>query len=81
MVSICTPPYTHETLATELLETGTHVIVEKPMASSLEECDRMIEAQRRTGKWMSVVVHDKKASLDNFTTQTIMTGSSYTDRS
>ncbi len=59
LVSICTPPYTHETLATELLEAGTHVIVEKPMASSLEECDRMIEAQRRTGKRLSVVAQNR----------------------
>ena len=59
LVSICTPPYTHAALAEEFMEAGSHVLVEKPMASSLEECDRMIEAQRRTGKTMSVVAQNR----------------------
>ncbi|OXS54507.1 oxidoreductase [Cohnella sp. CIP 111063] len=59
LVSICTPPYTHAALAEEFMEAGSHVIVEKPMASSLEECDRMIEAQRRTEKRLSVVAQNR----------------------
>lgn len=59
LVSICTPPYTHATLTTEFLEAGSHVIVEKPMASSLEECDLMIEAQKRTGNILSVVAQNR----------------------
>ena len=30
-----------------LLEAGKHVMVEKPMAVSVAECDAMIEASRR----------------------------------
>lgn len=59
LVSICTPPYTHATLATEFLESGSHVMVEKPMASSLEECDLMNEAAKRTGKILSVVAQNR----------------------
>ncbi|XID94018.1 Gfo/Idh/MocA family protein [Paenibacillaceae bacterium WGS1546] len=59
LVSICTPPYTHAALATAFMEAGSHVLVEKPMASSLEECDRMIEVQRKTGRTMSVVAQNR----------------------
>ncbi|TXK74377.1 Gfo/Idh/MocA family protein [Paenibacillus sp. N3.4] len=59
LVSICTPPYTHASLAVEFLEANTHVMVEKPMASSLEECDMMNEAAQRTGKILSVVAQNR----------------------
>lgn len=59
LVSICTPPYTHASLAVEFMEANTHVMVEKPMASSLEECDMMNEAARRTGKLLSVVAQNR----------------------
>jgi UDP-N-acetyl-2-amino-2-deoxyglucuronate dehydrogenase len=59
LVSICTPPYTHASLTVEFLEAGTHVMVEKPMASSLEECDLMNAAAQRTGKLLSVVAQNR----------------------
>jgi predicted dehydrogenase len=46
LVSICTPPYCHAEIAINCLNAGKHVMVEKPMASSLEECDKMIEAAK-----------------------------------
>jgi UDP-N-acetyl-2-amino-2-deoxyglucuronate dehydrogenase len=59
LVSICTPPYTHAELAAAFLEAGVHVLVEKPMASSLEECDLMNEAASRSGKLLSVVAQNR----------------------
>ncbi|WNR46972.1 Gfo/Idh/MocA family protein [Paenibacillus roseipurpureus] len=59
LVSICTPPYTHASLAVEFMEAGAHVMVEKPMASSLEECDLMNAAAQRTGKLLSVVAQNR----------------------
>lgn len=59
LVSLCTPPSTHADLAVAALEAGKHVLLEKPMASSLEECDRMLEAQRRSGKVLSVVAQNR----------------------
>ncbi|MBA2938401.1 Gfo/Idh/MocA family oxidoreductase [Paenibacillus sp. CGMCC 1.16610] len=59
LVSICTPPYTHASLAVEFMEANTHVMVEKPMASSLEECDTMNEVSQRTGKLLSVVAQNR----------------------
>ncbi|WP_141505231.1 Gfo/Idh/MocA family protein [Paenibacillus luteus] len=73
LVSICTPPYTHAELAVHFLEAGVHVLVEKPMAASLEECDHMNEAAARSGKLLSVVAQNRfktpmmklKAMLDS----------------
>jgi len=59
LVSIATPPGTHCELTIQALEAGVHVIVEKPMAPSLEECDRMLEAQRRSGKILSVIAQNR----------------------
>lgn len=47
MVSICLPPDVHATMSIKAMDKHKHVICEKPMASSLEECDAMIEAARR----------------------------------
>jgi len=59
LVSICTPPYTHAEITIDCLNAGKHVIVEKPMASSLEECDMIIEAEKKTGKIFSVVAQNR----------------------
>ncbi|MFC5463823.1 Gfo/Idh/MocA family protein [Lederbergia graminis] len=59
LVSICTPPYTHAPIAIDSLKAGKHVIVEKPMASSLDECDAMIEAANENNKLLSVVAQNR----------------------
>jgi len=59
LVSIATPPSTHAALTIAALEAGVHVIVEKPMAPSLQECDAMIAAQQASGKVLSVVAQNR----------------------
>lgn len=59
LVSVCTPPYTHAPIAVDFLKAGKHVLVEKPMASSLQECDEMNEAARQSGKILSVVAQNR----------------------
>ncbi|NOY59604.1 MAG: Gfo/Idh/MocA family oxidoreductase [Calditrichaeota bacterium] len=46
-ISICLPTHLHRRFVTQALEAGKHVICEKPMALSLEDCDAMIEAAER----------------------------------
>ena len=43
-VSICTPPSLHKEMTVASLRQGYHVLLEKPIAVSLDECDAMIEA-------------------------------------
>lgn len=49
IVDICTPPRTHAALAIRAMDAGAHVMVEKPMAMDVAECDRIIEARDRNG--------------------------------
>ena len=42
-VSICTANHTHAELTIKALKAGKHVLCEKPMAITLEECQRMVE--------------------------------------
>ncbi|RRR98472.1 Gfo/Idh/MocA family protein [Glycomyces terrestris] len=59
LVSIATPPSTHAALAVAALDAGVNVLVEKPMAPSLEECDAMLAAQERSGRLLSVVAQNR----------------------
>ena len=54
VIHILTPPGSHAALAVEALEMGAHVFVEKPMAETVADCDRMISAARRKGLVVSV---------------------------
>lgn len=51
---VATPNALHAPQAIALLEAGTHVLVEKPMAISVAECDRMIEAAGTSGASLMV---------------------------
>lgn len=59
LVSVCTPPYTHAPIAVDFLNAGKHVLVEKPMASSLQECDEMNAAAKASGKKLSVIAQNR----------------------
>lgn len=53
LVDICIPTYSHAEYTIKVAEAGKHVLCEKPIALSLEEADRMIEAiQREKVKFM-----------------------------
>ena len=55
IVTICTPSGLHADLAVKALTAGKNVIVEKPMALNEEDCDRIIEAEKKSGKICAVV--------------------------
>lgn len=59
LVSICTPPYTHAEIAVACLNHGKHVICEKPMASSLEECDAINAAFQRNEGVLSIIAQNR----------------------
>ena len=47
LVDICSPGATHVEIAIAALEAGKHVLCEKPLANSVEEAHRMVDAARR----------------------------------
>ena len=54
-VSICTPHPIHAAAAVAALSAGMNVLVEKPLASSLEDCDAMLDAARENHVTLGVV--------------------------
>lgn len=59
LLSVATPDYAHTEPAVRLLEAGKHVLVEKPMATSVADCLRIIEAQRKGGGKAMVNFHNR----------------------
>ncbi|MHA7582641.1 Gfo/Idh/MocA family protein [Paenibacillus vandeheii] len=53
-VSVCTPNYLHAPMAIAAANAGKHVLVEKPMAVTTEEGERMIEAAKKNGVYLMV---------------------------
>jgi len=48
-VSICLPHHLHADVTVAAAKAGKHVLCEKPMAITLEDCDRMIKATKEAG--------------------------------
>ena len=54
IVHVVTPPATHAKLAIAAMHGGANVLVEKPMAMRVEDCDRMIAVARERGRRICV---------------------------
>lgn len=54
-VSVCTPHPAHADAAAEAAWLGVHILVEKPLATTLKDCDRILEAVRASGVTGGVV--------------------------
>lgn len=48
-VSVCTPPASHRAITEAAAARGLHVLLEKPMAPTLADCDAIIEACENAG--------------------------------
>lgn len=55
IVCICTPSGFHANLAVEVAEAGKHIIVEKPIAMTLEDSEKMLAAAKEYGVKLAVV--------------------------
>ena len=53
-VDITTEPRLHATIATRFLDAGVHVLVEKPMALTVSQCNAMDRAAKRAGRVLCV---------------------------
>jgi predicted dehydrogenase len=59
LVSVATPDFAHTEPVLRMLAAGKHVLVEKPMAYTVAECQQMIEAARRAGVKLMVDFHNR----------------------
>jgi len=53
-ISICTPPKYHAEITIEAANRGLHILCEKPIALTLEEADKMIEACKKNNVQLMV---------------------------
>lgn len=68
-VYVATPVFRHREFAQPALEAGIHVLVEKPMETSVENCRAMIEAAERGGARLMVAyrLHQEPGTLELIT--------------
>lgn len=71
LVVLATPHDTHCALAVQALEAGRHVVVDKPMAITLAEADRMVAAAQRSRTVLSVF-HNRRWDWDFLTVQQVL---------
>jgi len=55
IIDVCTPPATHKDLALRAMQTGHHVLIEKPMALTPADCDALVDAAQRQKVRLSVI--------------------------
>lgn len=58
-ISVCLPNYLHAPVSIDALNAGKHVICEKPMATSKEEAEAMINAAKRNDKKL-MIAHNQR---------------------
>jgi len=61
-VGVLLPHDLHEQYVIEALESGKHVVCEKPLAPTVPECERMLAAAQRTGRKL-LPVHNRVYGL------------------
>lgn len=54
VIYVCTPNISHSFITIDALESGKHVMCEKPMAKTTKEAEAMVEAAKRTGKKLTI---------------------------
>lgn len=54
IVDVVTPSHTHREIATDALNAGCHLLLEKPMAIRIEDCRAIIDLAARRGRKLAV---------------------------
>lgn len=58
-VCVCIANNAHAEVSMKALNAGKHVLVEKPMATTVEECEAMLEAAERNGRFLMVAQNQR----------------------
>jgi UDP-N-acetylglucosamine 3-dehydrogenase len=73
-VSVCTPNYLHAPISNAALLAGVHVLCEKPMATSKEEAESMIETAAKSGKKIMIAHNQRFVASHQKARQLIQSG-------
>ncbi|MEQ8672745.1 MAG: Gfo/Idh/MocA family oxidoreductase [Aggregatilineales bacterium] len=70
-VSICTPVYLHAEMTVACLHQGYHVLLEKPIAASLADCDAMIAAADQSN-CILMLAHNQRFRLQHIIAKQVL---------
>jgi predicted dehydrogenase len=71
---VAVPNHLHAEVSTALLKAGIHLLVEKPMALSVSECDLMLEAAAGSGALLAVGMIRRFVHAGRFTKKALQGG-------
>jgi UDP-N-acetyl-2-amino-2-deoxyglucuronate dehydrogenase len=74
IISIATPHYLHAPIAIKAAEAGKHVMVEKPLCTTMEDADRMIDACEDNGVKLTVWFPSRYTSTAHKTRELLRQG-------
>lgn len=73
-VSICAANFAHAELTIAALKAGKHVLCEKPMATTLSDCEAMVSAAREAGKFLMIGHNQRLAKAHALARKLIVEG-------
>ena len=73
-VSICAANFAHAELTIAALNAGKNVLCEKPMAITLPECEAMVEAAEKNGKFLMIGHNQRLAKAHSMARKLIVDG-------
>ena len=73
-VSVCAANFAHAELTITALNAGKHVLCEKPMAITLAECEAMVEAAKKNGKFLMIGHNQRLAKAHAMARKLIVDG-------
>ena len=73
-VSVCVANQDHAKITIAALESGKHVLCEKPMAMSLNECEEMVRVARETKKFLMIGHNQRLAKAHSKARELIVSG-------
>jgi predicted dehydrogenase len=66
-VDITADAAAHHAIAVAAFDLGWHVLCEKPLGLTVRACNRILDAQRRSGKWLSVAENYRRDPMSRLT--------------
>lgn len=73
-VSVCVANNAHAQISIAAMKAGKHVLCEKPMAVTLEECEAMVKTAEETGKYLMIGQNQRLAKAHQKAKQLIAEG-------
>lgn len=73
-VSVCVANNAHAEISIAAMKAGKHVLCEKPMAVTLEECEEMVKTAKETGKYLMIGQNQRLAKAHMKAKQLIAEG-------